>query len=143
MSVVLQTTVVSLRSGLPWDVYVGRASSAPDAGCAGADGCFGNPVVPGGKRCFVCRMTHPDPGDTLPCFQQYFLHRVKTDPAYRVAVQALRGKRIACWCAPLEPCHARTIAAWVDGQPLPAASADLTGEAAAARIASRFGEQQD
>jgi hypothetical protein len=37
--------------------------------------------------------------------------RVADEPDY---LEPLRGKRLACWCAPL-PCHADVIASFLDG----------------------------
>ena len=86
------TTVVNLLAD-PYDVYIGRPGR-------GRDGSFGNPfrIGPHGSRAQV-----------LERFQQYFRHRLATDPAFRHRVEALRGKRLGCFCKPLA-CHGDIIA---------------------------------
>lgn len=110
-----QTKVVSLKLKESYDFYIGRFSSAPSglAPHLGADGVFGNPVKKG-RTCPECGLTHREAGETLPCFERYFLRRVSTDVEFRNRVLSLRGQRLACFCAP-GPCHGDVIAAWLDG----------------------------
>lgn len=86
------TTVVNLLAD-PYDVYIGRPGR-------GRDGDFGNPfrIGPHGSRAQV-----------LERFQQYFRHRLASDPTFRHRVEALRGKRLGCFCKPLA-CHGDIIA---------------------------------
>lgn len=59
------------------------------------------------------------PEERAECIARYkvtFLRRVETDPVFRAAALALRGKRLGCWCVPAA-CHAEVIAEWVDAQP--------------------------
>jgi hypothetical protein len=46
----------------------------------------------------------------LAKFEAYARQRLATDPAYRAAVEALRGKRLGCWCKP-KACHGDIYAA--------------------------------
>lgn len=110
-----QTKVVSLKLREAYDFYIGRSTSAPTglARNLGADGVFGNPVKKG-ATCPECGAIHQEAGDTLPCFERYFLRRIATDVEFRTRVIALRGKRIACFCAP-GPCHGDVYVAWLDG----------------------------
>ena len=43
----------------------------------------------------------------------YFYARLDMDPDFRRAVEGLRGKVLACWCAP-RPCHGDVIARYLD-----------------------------
>lgn len=79
-----QGAVVNKRSGEPFDVYVGRPSK------------WGNPFTIGqdGKREDVIRK---------------YAEWLSTQPELIAAAKIeLRGKRLACWCAPL-PCHADVL----------------------------------
>jgi len=89
------TRVVNVRGGVPCDVYCGRES--PRTGHAAS--AFANP--------FTGR-------DALVKFDGYFYARLASDPAFRAAVLALRGKRLGCWCYPRR-CHVDEIAEYVDG----------------------------
>ncbi len=92
-------TVVNITLGHDFDVYAGRARD-------GWAGLLGNPffLQYGGTR-----------GETLERFKPYFYDRVSKDPEFRQRVLDCRGKRLGCYCAPL-PCHATTIADWVNEQ---------------------------
>lgn len=87
-----KTTVVNIRSGQPFDVYMGRG------------GPFGNAYVlgPDGDRQEVIRKFRID-----------FYERLKFDAAWKKLVDALQGKRLACHCAPLE-CHVDVYVEYLD-----------------------------
>lgn len=87
--------VVNIRSGEPYDVYIGRAGH-------GKLGYFGNPIRPG-TECFVCGEIHRK-GETLTCFRSYVEQRIAVDLPYRWAVAALHGQTLGCFCKP-HPCH--------------------------------------
>lgn len=94
----MKTKVVNLRKE-PWDVYIGRPSK------------FGNPMRIGeridGK---------PDPvsrGEAIAWFREYFKAKLKIDPKFKVAVEALRGKVLGCYCKPL-PCHGDVIVEYLE-----------------------------
>lgn len=103
--------VVNLRRTNQFDVYGGRAASAPNPTVLGADGRFGNPIILG-AYCRICRKVHAGARSTLDCFRIYFNWRVENDAEYRADVLALDGKRVACFCAPAD-CHLDIIAAWL------------------------------
>jgi len=90
------TTVVNLRSE-PYDVYIGRVGR-------GQDGSFGNPfrIGPDGSRT-----------ETIERYRRYFWRRIATDRAFRARVEALRGKRLGCFCKPLA-CHGDVIAEYLN-----------------------------
>lgn len=106
----MPTTVVNIKRGDAYDVYIGRATKRVRSGLAratkpGEDGRFGNPFPKMGPK-----------EELLKLFRNYFLQRVVKDLEFRAAVLKLRGKRLGCFCAPA-PCHGHIIAAWVDSQP--------------------------
>jgi len=98
------TTVVNLRVLSPgWEknpevVYIGRRGR-------GQDGYFGNPfpLRPGQSR-----------GATIEKYKRYFYDRLERDPEFKARVQGLRGKKLACFCAP-SACHGNVIAEYLDG----------------------------
>ena len=49
----------------------------------------------------------------LADFRVEFYERVTTDPAYKMAVLALKGKRVGCHCHPLS-CHLDIVADFVN-----------------------------
>lgn len=103
------TTVVNLRRGEQYDVYIGRAGR-------GQDGYFGNPYAVG-QRCLRCWRIHATPGDTLPCFRDYFNERVLKDASFRERVRGLAGKRLGCFCKP-GPCHGDVIVEYLQKEKL-------------------------
>ena len=72
----------------PYDVYIGRGS------------IWGNPFVIGrdGDRAEVIRR-----------YEAYFL----ANPTLRAQVHTLKGKTLACFCAP-KPCHGDVLARYAD-----------------------------
>ena len=76
-----------------FDVYIGRGTP------------FGNRFRIG-----------PD-GDREECvsrFEAEFLAKIKADPSFRRAVEALKDKVLGCSCKPLR-CHGDVIVAWLEG----------------------------
>ena len=86
-----RTTVVNIRTGEPYDVYIGRGSP------------WGNPyrIGPYGSR-----------ADVITLYRVY----LSKQPALLARLPELRGKRLGCYCAPL-PCHGDILAALADGPP--------------------------
>ncbi len=96
------TTVVNIKAGEPYDVYIGRAM--PRYGLPASP--YANPfrIVPGER-------------DRKDVITAYFIwvHESK-DPAavyIREHVHELRGKRLGCWCHPA-PCHGSVLAQMAD-----------------------------
>ena len=87
---VLNRKAVGLPKGA---IYIGRPST------------FGNPFRLGRDG---------DRGQVIRKFEKYFLRRVKADPSFRAQIEALRGRDLGCFCAPL-PCHGEVIRAWLEG----------------------------
>ena len=72
-------------------VYIGRPSS------------FGNPFPMGGVN---------ERFEVIEMYRDWFNDRVIYDSVFRKKVLALRGKDLACWCAP-KPCHGEVIISWL------------------------------
>jgi len=95
------TTLVNKRLARPreGDVFIARPS------------IFGSPFKVGDDG------THDE---VLVKYQAYFLDRLVKDEAFRVTVDALKGKRLACWCRPPEGfkgrvlCHGQFLVAFLD-----------------------------
>jgi len=93
----MKTVVVNLTKIYklgPNDVYIGR-------GGKGQNGYFGNPFT-GGTR-----------SENIAQFRTYFSHRMATDPEFKRRVDAMKGKRLVCFCAPL-PCHGEVYAEYLN-----------------------------
>ena len=86
------TTVVNIKSGVAFDVYIGRAGN-------GEDGYFGNPYrgqdLGGGT---IGRK------EAIVRFRHLFKARIQMDPKYKRRVAELKGRALGCFCSPL-PCH--------------------------------------
>lgn len=87
----MSTTVVHLKKE-PYDVYIGRP------------GPLGNPFMIGrdGTR-----------AEVIQAYREYFKRRISEDPEFRATVEALRGKKLGCFCKPMA-CHGDVIAEYLD-----------------------------
>lgn len=90
----MKTHVVNISRGHVCDVYIGRKGR-------GHSGYFGNPYYDGTREENIFR------------FRLYFANRIETDPEFRRAVLALRGKRLGCHCYP-RPCHGDVYVQWLE-----------------------------
>lgn len=93
----MTTKVINIKSGQPYDQYIGRAGH-------GQDGYFGNPFV---------REPNESPGATLHRFKGYFYDRLAKDVVFRARVHALKGKTLACFCKP-NACHGDIIVEYLN-----------------------------
>lgn len=100
-----RTEVVNLDRGDPYDVYIGRSGK-------GLDGPFGNYVEEGQNRY-----------ERVERFREAFRQRLENDEAFRLAVEALRGKKLGCFCMPLR-CHGMVIVEHLEGLSYDEQSAD-------------------
>jgi len=85
----MTTTVVNVKNGEKFDVYIGRE-------CYGYSGSiFANPFKIGisGTR-----------QEVIEKYKRYIRKRIDMEPGYRQKVLALKDKKLGCWCSPL-PCH--------------------------------------
>lgn len=94
------TTVVNLKTGVPYDIYIGRAGH-------GQDGYFGNP--------FKLRPDEPR-GTTLQRYREYFQSRLGTDAEFARRILELKGKTLGCFCKP-HACHGDIIAEYLNNLP--------------------------
>src|SRR5690349_10301067 len=91
----------------PYDYYGGRPRGGkhPEDCKVGEYGWLGNPVP------LTCE------AERDKCIQQYkvgyFWPRVNNDKAFRDAVLALKGKRVACFCSPRR-CHLDVVKAFIE-----------------------------
>jgi uncharacterized protein DUF4326 len=95
----MHTKVIHVRNRRPGDVYIGRAGR-------GESGYFGNPFTLGmdGSR-----------DEVIAQYREYFAARMYEDAEFRERIEALRGKRLACFCAP-QACHGNVIAEHLNTQ---------------------------
>ena len=92
----MTTTVVNIRFS-EHDVYIGRAGH-------GQDGYWGNPFSgarDGGRERAVA------------LYREYFLKRLRVDPEFARRTEALRGKRLGCFCKP-KACHGDVIVEYLE-----------------------------
>ena len=84
--------VVHVRDRVPGAVYIGRPS------------IFGNPFPLSDEA---------DRTRVINQYKTYFRLRMQ-DPEFAAAVEGLRGKDLACYCAP-KPCHGDVIIDYLSG----------------------------
>lgn len=89
----MTTQVIHKRDIQPGDVYIGRPSK------------WGNPFVIGKD------------GDRLEVIGAY-IGWIAEQPKLIASLPELKGKRLACYCAP-ELCHGDALAAMAEGRSLP------------------------
>jgi hypothetical protein len=101
----VNTTVVNLKTDA-YDVKICRRpnGSIPDPP---NPGCFGNPFP------MKNQFDDEEREKVIALYREYFEERIENDPAFRAAILTLRGKRLACFCAP-KPCHGDVIKEWLD-----------------------------
>jgi hypothetical protein len=88
----MMTTVVNKLTS-NYDAYIGRGSR------------FGNPFKIGedGNR-----------DEVISLYAYYFEEKLEGEPGFREAVEALRGKKLGCYCAP-KRCHGDVIVEYLEG----------------------------
>ncbi len=110
----MTTRVVNIRLSEPYDQYIGGPGQ-------GEDGYFGNFAAP---LLYAGRLTREQ---CLEIYRAYLKFRLKTDPEFNRRVLELRGKTLACFCAPLggltfldrpHRCHGQVLAEWLDADSL-------------------------
>jgi hypothetical protein len=100
----MKTTVVNIRDAA-CDIYIGRGKGGaiPRQGY----GMFGNPIPLKNYR---------DPAErqrVIDEYRVYFENRLANDAEFAAAVMQLKGKRLGCFCKPLQ-CHGDVIAEWLE-----------------------------
>ncbi len=109
----MKTTNCNIYKEKP-DVYCGRGKGIfnnPLNCPIGTSGWLGNPIVIG-QRCMICSKIHGSSGDTLPCYKEYLLNRLK-EFSFKEEFLKLRGKKLGCFCKP-KPCHTDIMIELVD-----------------------------
>ena len=91
MRIELSSLVVHCKRAR-FDTYIGRPS------------IFGNPFSIGRDG---------DRDSVIEKYRVYFLERIKRDESFRLSVESLRGKVLACWCRPLA-CHGDVIVEYLE-----------------------------
>ena len=95
----MRTTVVNIRKGAAYDVYIGRAGH-------GEDGYFGNP--------FPLTVDTPTfRALVLERYRDYFHQRLASDSEFKRRILELKGKRLGCFCLP-KRCHGEIIAEYLE-----------------------------
>jgi Domain of unknown function (DUF4326) len=115
--VTARTTVINIKSGAPYDVYIGRRNRFAPPDKPGNDGYFGNPHH---------LISEAERDRAVEEYRADFLRRVESDPVFRRRVLMLRGQRLGCFCKP-RACHGDVIAEWVDVQPDPKSHLPFAG----------------
>jgi hypothetical protein len=54
--------------------------------------------------------------DVIEKYRTWLDERVQNDPAFREALNTLRGQDLGCWCAP-RACHGDVIMEWLQNNP--------------------------
>lgn len=95
----MTTRVVNVRSDA-YDVYIGRAMPGFPASA------FANPnrVGKDGSRKQVIEKYRP-----------HLRQLLESRPELVAELEAMRGKRIGCWCKPSE-CHGDVLVEWLEGR---------------------------
>jgi hypothetical protein len=83
----MKTYIVNKYHKVQYDVYIGRGSD------------FGNPYVIG---------VDGDRDEVIKKYREYFYKRIDEDPSFKLRVEELRGKTLACFCKP-KSCHGDVI----------------------------------
>ncbi|HCK99427.1 MAG TPA: hypothetical protein DHW42_04895 [Candidatus Marinimicrobia bacterium] len=112
----MKTTVVNLNKD-SYDVYIGRGTKQrtnilTEGVKPGEEGWLGNPHPIG--WCDICREYHTRK-ECIEKFKQDFYRKLNSDPEFRKAVLALKGKRLGCYCKP-KACHGDVIKEWIESQ---------------------------
>lgn len=94
----MTTTVINIKSGQPYDIYVGRANAT-----------YGLPASKWGNPFKLEK--EQDRAIVLARYRIWLL----SQPELLAALPELRGLRLACWCSP-KLCHGDVLAELADGR---------------------------
>ena len=109
-----QIQIVNLATD-DYEIYIGRRADPrvhmlTDGVPPGEEGWLGNPHPIG--MCELCGKEHTRE-ECIEAFRIDFHAKLEDDSAFRRAVLALKGKRLGCYCKPLD-CHGDVIRKFVD-----------------------------
>ena len=68
-----------------------------------------NPRVTPGSKSGSCYIAVPTVEDAVECYRKMLLAPGDTGDKLRARLPELRGKDLACWCKPGDPCHADVL----------------------------------
>lgn len=93
-------TTVNCKTTKVFDVYIGRGAEGKVSDVYGERGYWGNPI----------KLTEDTPRKRKECILQYWDWLISTDPGRErlTRVHELKGKILACWCAP-NLCHGHVL----------------------------------
>lgn len=86
----MKTRLVNIKSSKPYDVYIGRPSP------------FGNPFSH--KEGTLAKFKTKTRKEAVEKYREWVLK----NPTMLEKIKKLKGKRLGCWCSPLE-CHGDVI----------------------------------
>ncbi len=93
--------VINLHHNLPYDVYIGRGSM------------FGNPYTHITDRKTLAQFIVRTREEAVEKYKYYFIKRIESEPAFKKAVERLRGKILGCYCKP-KSCHGDVIVEYLE-----------------------------
>jgi len=113
---------LSRKKGFDLQAHSRAVNSLPAVKVA-RRGKWGNPfvVAPGSEPGHVFKgaaygyVAVPTVEDAVQCFREMMAAEGETAAALRASLPELRGKNLACWCKPGEPCHADVLLALANG----------------------------
>lgn len=94
----MQTRVVNVKSGEPYDIYIGRANARYGLKASK----WANPFRVG------------DGYTRQESIRKYSDEHLPSRPDLLAALPELKGKTLACWCSPLR-CHGDALAEMAEG----------------------------
>lgn len=87
-----------------------RALNGLPAVSVARPGRWGNPYKAGPEiNTGGCRIPEITPERAVALFRARWEQALRTWPSARTAIEELRGKNLACWCRPDQPCHADVL----------------------------------
>lgn len=105
-----KTRVINIRSGQPYDVYIGRGGD-PRTGNMSK---WGNPFSHHTNS--IARFHVDTREEAIASFREW----IKTQPQLLAALPELKGRVLACWCVPKDGfngklvCHGQILAEMAD-----------------------------
>lgn len=88
-----------------YDVYIGRKNSYYNL----EQSIFANPFP-------VKNNSNKERRQAIEAYRRYFYHKIN-DPCFKLEVEKLMGKTLACWCHP-KPCHGNVIIEYLEKNPI-------------------------
>ncbi len=96
----METKIINIKSGEPYDVYCGRANATYNL----EESVLANPFPITKER---------SREQAIEEYKVYFYDRIEKDVKFKEYVESLLGKTLACWCVP-QKCHVEVIKKYLD-----------------------------